>query len=65
MNSIKGKQHIYWLAGFLFLIVGVLVAALLVVGSPAPDPGPHVDVPSMQNVPPAQQKLGVEIEKQP
>ena len=65
MNPIKGKQRIYWLAGFLFVIVGVLVTALLVVGSRAPEPGPHVDVPAMQNVPPPQQKLGVEIEKQP
>ncbi len=64
MNSIKGKQRFYWLAGFLFVVFGVLMAAIFVVASGAPDPGPHVDVPAMQNVPPPQQKLGVEIEQQ-
>jgi hypothetical protein len=65
MNSIKGKQRIYWLAGFVLVILGVLVTAVLLVTSRAPDPGPHIDVPAMQNVPPAERKLGVEVEKEP
>jgi hypothetical protein len=64
MNPIKGKQRIYWLAGFFALVFGVLLVALLVVGSRAPDPGPRVDVPSMQNVPPPNNKLGVEVVKE-
>jgi hypothetical protein len=65
MDPIKGKQRIFWLAGVVMIICGVLLAALLIVGSRNPDPVPHVDVPSMQNVPGPDRKLGVEIEKEP
>jgi hypothetical protein len=61
MNAIKGKQRVYWLTGVSVVILGFLVAALVLPNRKAPDPGPQVDVPKMQNVPPPDQKLKLDV----
>jgi hypothetical protein len=64
MNAIKGKRRVYWLTGVSLVILGFLVAALVLPLRETPDPGPHVDVPKMQNVPPPDQKLKLDVSKQ-
>jgi len=65
MNQLKGTKRVYWLAGVALLITGVLVAAIVLPGTSKPDPGPNVGVPSMRNVPGPNEKMVLEVEKQP
>lgn len=60
-NRIK-KPKVLWA---LLAVVAALVALLLVpILTKAPEPGPNVNVPSMVNVPGANQKLTVEVESE-
>jgi len=54
-RAFANKKSIFWLAGVFVLVVGFLVAAL-VLPATSRTPGseqPNIQVPKMQNVPPA------------
>ena len=55
-RAFANKKSIFWLAGVFVLVVGFVVAALVLPAtSKTPGTGqPNIQVPKMQNVPPAQ-----------
>ena len=55
-----------WLGGMVVLVLGFLAAAVLLPAT-APPPGdnaPDVQVPRMQNVPPPDSKIQLDVEKE-
>jgi hypothetical protein len=63
VSQLKGNRRYVWPA-MLLIGAAVLVAVVLFTSNREPTPGPAVNVPSMQNVPPPNTKLGVEVEEQ-
>ncbi len=63
VSELKGTRRYFWAAALL-IGAAVLVTVVLVSSNREPTPGPAVNVPSMQNVPPPNTKLGVEVEEQ-
>ncbi|HYQ43889.1 MAG TPA: hypothetical protein VER11_18035 [Polyangiaceae bacterium] len=55
-RAFPNKQSVFWLAGVFVLVVGFIVAAVVLPATsktPGSEP-PNIQVPKMQNVPPAE-----------
>lgn len=67
-NPFRSTRAILWLCGVALLIIGLLVGAV-VLPARAPVPGsggPQIQVPAMQNLPPAEApKMKLDVEKKP
>lgn len=65
MKAFTDYRRLVWIGGIATLIVGFIVAALVLpsTSDPTEGAGPKVDVPNMQNVPPADQRMKVEVEE--
>lgn len=64
-NELKSKRAALWLGGVALLVLGFLVAAVVLPAS-SPTPGadaPDVQVPKMENVPPSDSKMKLDLEK--
>jgi hypothetical protein len=65
VKAFTDYRRLLWLGGIATLILGFIVLALVLpaTSDPTKGLGPAVNVPKMQNVPPADQRVTVEVEK--
>jgi hypothetical protein len=65
MKAFTDYRRLVWIGGIATLILGFIVAALVLpsTSDPTKGLGPAVNVPGMQNVPPAEQRVKVDIEE--
>jgi hypothetical protein len=66
MKAFADRRRAFWLAGIAILVLGFLAAALLLpsTSDPMRDIGPAVHVPKMQNVPPANDRVKLDVEEE-
>lgn len=65
MKAFTDYRRLVWIGGIATLILGFIVAALVLpsTSDPTKGLGPAVNVPNMQNVPPADQHVKVNVEE--
>jgi hypothetical protein len=65
MKAFTDYRRLVWIGGIATLILGFIVAALVLpsTSDPTQGLGPKVDVPNMQNVPPVDQHMKVDVEE--
>jgi hypothetical protein len=65
MKTFADRRRGFWLAGIAILVLGFLAAALLLpsTSDPMRGIGPAVHVPKMQNVPPDNDRVKLEVEE--
>lgn len=67
MKAFKDNRSVLWLAGVIAMVLGILAAFVVLPATSqtnVPD-GPDINVPNMENVPPAgAPKLGLEVQKE-
>lgn len=65
MKVFTDYRRLVWIGGIATLIVGFIVAALVLpsTSDPTKGLGPAVNVPKMENVPPAEQRMKVDVDE--
>ena len=64
MKIFTDYRRFFWIGAVVFVIAGFIVAALLPLRSdPGKDLGPAVSVPKMQNVPPDNQPIRLDVDE--